>query len=133
MSMIVCILMAASVKLKNLPFILLVNDLNRHKERHGSEYKRLIGHSGPVYGLSFSHDNKYLISCSEDKTGLYSPLGSSMKRLIRYYSTIMEHTDIFQPCVLQRPQLPNLGCRLWTSWILLCNGIQRSNSTALEL
>ncbi|CDH56267.1 transcription initiation factor tfiid subunit 5 [Lichtheimia corymbifera JMRC:FSU:9682] len=45
-----------------------LNDLNRHKERHGSEYKRLIGHSGPVYGLSFSHDNKYLISCSEDKT-----------------------------------------------------------------
>ncbi|OAD69198.1 hypothetical protein PHYBLDRAFT_1237, partial [Phycomyces blakesleeanus NRRL 1555(-)] len=31
-------------------------------------YKRLVGHSGPVYGLSFSHDNKYLISCSEDKT-----------------------------------------------------------------
>ncbi|KAI8140498.1 WD40-repeat-containing domain protein [Fennellomyces sp. T-0311] len=43
-------------------------DLNRQKERHGSEYKRLIGHSGPVYGVSFSHDNKYLISCSEDKT-----------------------------------------------------------------
>ncbi|KAL0080985.1 WD40-repeat-containing domain protein [Phycomyces blakesleeanus] len=43
-------------------------DLNRQKERHGSDYKRLVGHSGPVYGLSFSHDNKYLISCSEDKT-----------------------------------------------------------------
>lgn len=54
--------------------LLSVNDLNRHKERHGSEYKRLIGHSGPVYGLSFSHDNKYLISCSEDKTGWYHPL-----------------------------------------------------------
>ncbi|RUS15873.1 WD40-repeat-containing domain protein [Endogone sp. FLAS-F59071] len=25
-------------------------------------------HSGPVFGVSFSHDNKYLISCSEDKT-----------------------------------------------------------------
>ncbi|KAI9250494.1 WD40-repeat-containing domain protein [Phascolomyces articulosus] len=44
------------------------NDLNRQKERHGSEYKRLVGHAGPVYGVSFSHDNKYLISCSEDKT-----------------------------------------------------------------
>ncbi|KAG0175245.1 Transcription initiation factor TFIID subunit 5 [Apophysomyces sp. BC1034] len=43
-------------------------DLSRQKERHGSEYKRLVGHAGPVYGLSFSHDNKYLISCSEDKT-----------------------------------------------------------------
>ncbi|ORZ01457.1 WD40-repeat-containing domain protein [Syncephalastrum racemosum] len=43
-------------------------DLNRQKERHGSEYKRLIGHAGPVYGVSFSQDKKYLISCSEDKT-----------------------------------------------------------------
>ncbi|CAO3684650.1 unnamed protein product [Rhizopus stolonifer] len=34
----------------------------------GTEYKKLIGHSGPIYGMSFSHDNKYLISCSEDKT-----------------------------------------------------------------
>ncbi|KAG2215866.1 hypothetical protein INT45_006353 [Circinella minor] len=47
------------------------NDLNRQKERHGSEYKRLVGHAGPVYGVSFSHDNKYLISCSEDKTVCY--------------------------------------------------------------
>jgi WD40 repeat protein len=44
-------------------------DLNVQKERHGSTVKRLVGHSGPVYGLSFSHDNKYLLSCSEDKTG----------------------------------------------------------------
>ncbi|KAI7900010.1 WD40-repeat-containing domain protein [Cokeromyces recurvatus] len=44
------------------------NDLNRQKERYGHEYKKLIGHSGPVFGLSFSPDNKYLVSCSEDKT-----------------------------------------------------------------
>lgn len=30
--------------------------------------RKLIGHSGPVYGLSFSPDNKYLLSSSEDKT-----------------------------------------------------------------
>lgn len=35
----------------------------------GSIYKKLIGHAGPVYSVSFSHDNQYLISCSEDKTG----------------------------------------------------------------
>ncbi|KAG0743474.1 hypothetical protein G6F57_006174 [Rhizopus arrhizus] len=44
------------------------------KELSGTEYKKLIGHSGPVYGLSFSHDNKYLISCSEDKTD-FGPYG----------------------------------------------------------
>ncbi|KAK9760044.1 Transcription initiation factor TFIID subunit 5, partial [Basidiobolus ranarum] len=45
-----------------------VSDLNRLKERQGHEYKKLIGHSGPVFGLSFSHDNKYLVSSSEDST-----------------------------------------------------------------
>ncbi|TGZ83286.1 WD40 repeat-like protein [Ascodesmis nigricans] len=30
--------------------------------------RRLIGHSGPVYGTSFSPDAKYLLSCSEDKS-----------------------------------------------------------------
>ncbi|CDR42608.1 CYFA0S10e00210g1_1 [Cyberlindnera fabianii] len=30
--------------------------------------RRLIGHSGTVYGLSFSPDNRYLLSSSEDKT-----------------------------------------------------------------
>ena len=29
---------------------------------------KLIGHSGPVYGLDFNHDGSYLLSCSEDKT-----------------------------------------------------------------
>ncbi|CAK7892075.1 transcription initiation factor TFIID subunit 5 [[Candida] anglica] len=30
--------------------------------------RKLIGHSGPVYGVSFSPDNRFLISGSEDKT-----------------------------------------------------------------
>lgn len=30
--------------------------------------KKLIGHSGPVYSTSFSSDQKYLVSCSEDRT-----------------------------------------------------------------
>ncbi|KAI8330249.1 WD40-repeat-containing domain protein [Choanephora cucurbitarum] len=34
----------------------------------GSAFKKLVSHSGPVYGISFSHDNQYLISCSEDQT-----------------------------------------------------------------
>ncbi|ODV80000.1 TFIID and SAGA subunit [Suhomyces tanzawaensis NRRL Y-17324] len=35
---------------------------------NNSNTRKLIGHSGPVYGVSFSPDNKYLISGSEDKT-----------------------------------------------------------------
>lgn len=30
--------------------------------------RRLIGHSGPIFNVSFSPDAKYLLSCSEDKS-----------------------------------------------------------------
>ena len=30
--------------------------------------RRLIGHSGPVYGVSFAPDNRYIVSSSEDRT-----------------------------------------------------------------
>ncbi|KAG0306688.1 Transcription initiation factor TFIID subunit 5 [Dissophora globulifera] len=47
------------------------NDLSRIQEKAGSESKKLVGHAGPVFGASFSPDNKYLITCSEDKTVCY--------------------------------------------------------------
>ncbi|XP_063901545.1 transcription initiation factor TFIID subunit 5-like [Zophobas morio] len=34
----------------------------------GSLCKTLIGHSGPVFAVKFSPDNRFLISCSEDTT-----------------------------------------------------------------
>ncbi|KAF9956224.1 Transcription initiation factor TFIID subunit 5, partial [Modicella reniformis] len=44
------------------------NDLSRVRETSGTDSRKLIGHAGPVFGASFSPDNKYLITCSEDKT-----------------------------------------------------------------
>ncbi|XP_014677926.1 PREDICTED: transcription initiation factor TFIID subunit 5-like [Priapulus caudatus] len=35
-------------------------------DRTSADVKVLYGHSGPVYATRFSHDRKYLISCSED-------------------------------------------------------------------
>ena len=38
--------------------------------RSATEQKLLLGHSGPVYGLSFNDDKSFLVSSSEDGTGL---------------------------------------------------------------
>ncbi|KAJ1950121.1 Transcription initiation factor TFIID subunit 5 [Linderina macrospora] len=43
-------------------------DLDAAREPTGSESCRLVGHSGPVFGLDISFDNKYLVSASEDRT-----------------------------------------------------------------
>ena len=40
--------------------------------RSASEQKALLGHSGPVYGLSFNTDNSFLVSSSEDGTGEFT-------------------------------------------------------------
>ncbi len=40
-------------------------------ENSGAEHRTLIGHSGPVYAVSFSPDKYYLVSGSEDGTGFY--------------------------------------------------------------
>ncbi|RKP37739.1 WD40-repeat-containing domain protein [Dimargaris cristalligena] len=45
-----------------------MDDLNRYRERTDQRYRKLVGHSGPVYGVSLSPDAQYLVSCSEDKT-----------------------------------------------------------------
>ena len=40
-------------------------------DRTAAETKTLIGHSGPVYGSSFSPDRNLMVSASEDGTGDY--------------------------------------------------------------
>ena len=39
-------------------------------DRTAADSKLLTGHSGPVYAARFSRDRKYLVSCSEDGTGM---------------------------------------------------------------
>ena len=35
------------------------------------EYRKLIGHSGPVFSTSLNNDNSFLLSSSADRTGSY--------------------------------------------------------------
>eukprot|EP00026_Physarum_polycephalum_P004444 Phypoly_transcript_04463.p1 GENE.Phypoly_transcript_04463~~Phypoly_transcript_04463.p1 ORF type:complete len:668 (+),score=124.44 Phypoly_transcript_04463:86-2005(+) len=42
--------------------------VQKRKLREGSDYRYLIGHSGPVFGCSLSPDSQFLLSCSEDTT-----------------------------------------------------------------
>lgn len=57
------------IKVWSLKGKLLQSTTEKEKDLPGTKYKKLIGHAGPVYDVSFSHDNQYLISCSEDQTG----------------------------------------------------------------
>ncbi|CCG23381.1 Taf5 protein [Candida orthopsilosis Co 90-125] len=41
---------------------------DRKNHQFPENSRKLIGHSGPIYGISFSPDNKFLLTCSEDKT-----------------------------------------------------------------
>ncbi|ORX61616.1 WD40 repeat-like protein [Hesseltinella vesiculosa] len=38
------------------------------QSKPGTNYARLVGHAGPVYGASFNHDNQFMITCSQDHT-----------------------------------------------------------------
>lgn len=46
-----------------------LDDVTRGLDNTPDPHKKLVGHSGPVYGVSFSFDNRYLVSASEDGTG----------------------------------------------------------------
>ncbi|KAI9471587.1 Transcription initiation factor TFIID subunit 5 [Coemansia sp. RSA 989] len=43
-------------------------DAEALREKTSDETRKLVGHSGPVFGVDISFDSKYLMSCSEDKT-----------------------------------------------------------------
>ncbi|KAJ2610547.1 Transcription initiation factor TFIID subunit 5 [Coemansia sp. RSA 1804] len=45
-----------------------LDDADKLREKTTDDCRKLIGHSGPVFGLDISFDSKYLISASEDKT-----------------------------------------------------------------
>ncbi|KAJ2556796.1 Transcription initiation factor TFIID subunit 5 [Coemansia sp. RSA 1933] len=45
-----------------------MDDAEALRDKTTDDCRKLIGHSGPVFGLDMSFDSKYLLSASEDKT-----------------------------------------------------------------
>ncbi|RKP09368.1 WD40-repeat-containing domain protein [Thamnocephalis sphaerospora] len=45
-----------------------LRDLERARETTDAHCRKLIGHSGPVFGASFSPDGRFLVTASEDST-----------------------------------------------------------------
>ncbi|KAJ2787582.1 Transcription initiation factor TFIID subunit 5 [Coemansia interrupta] len=43
-------------------------DIEAGREKTADDHRKLVAHSGPVFGLDISYDSRYLVSCSEDKT-----------------------------------------------------------------
>ncbi|KAJ3324149.1 Transcription initiation factor TFIID subunit 5 [Boothiomyces sp. JEL0866] len=62
-------------------FIKLWNVVANRPEIPAPAPTSLIGHSGPIYGLDFSSDGKYLLSASEDKSGI------EISNVVRLWST----------------------------------------------
>ena len=121
-------------------------------EDTGSSQKRLIGHSGPVYGTSFSHDNRFLLSCSEDCTGTdaraHTPslghwtLADALTHPRTHGRTDGLHGtaassppvvlgDVWEPCRLQGPHVPRVGVRLFALLLLLCHRVARPHGPAV--
>lgn len=83
---------------------------------------RLIGHSGPVYSTSFSADQKYLVSCSSDMTGMLQDLetclnskiilGVYLTQMLKCVSSSLEPRAHEEFGRIQGPQLSYLGCRI---------------------
>jgi WD40 repeat protein len=96
--------------------------------KRSTDYVQLLGHSGPVYACSFSPDNQYLISASEDNTGT---LPSCRVCVVCVWcacrvvscrvcltcgfmgtSAPVESRDSNEPRLLSGTQLPRVGCRV---------------------
>ena len=79
---------------------------------------QLIGHTGPVFSTSFNPDNSYLLSGSEDGTGLHAKICFMHSIYIVHvlyliFSSAVESANLHCSGVLQRAQLTCVECGVW--------------------
>jgi WD40 repeat protein len=98
-------------------------------------YHSLVGHTGPVYGVSFSPCGRYLLSASEDSTvrlwGLETSTKVRMKKKKKKTKQKKNNFSCFLAtgcsCCVSWSQLSSVGCCFFSSWILFCYCFTRSH------
>ena len=84
---------------------------------------KLIGHSGPVYGVSLSWDKKFLLSCSYDH--------SSKSALLKKCSSSLVNAVIEDHRCLQGTHFPSMGCAILSCRLLLRIRLKRPHGRDL--
>lgn len=99
--------------------------------------KMLLGHSGPVYGLSFSPDRTMMLSCSEDGTIRLWSL-QTWTCLVIYKVLIINTQLLPTTCYLNPfkkilgPYAFSLASEILKSWLLLRKLWSRQNLASLD-
>ena len=62
--------------------------------RTAVEYRKLIGHSGPVFSTSFNNDNSFLLSSSADRTG------DLLNHIFLLFMSFLRHEPCFRTHIL---------------------------------
>ena len=77
-------------------FVCIIDDILdlMMDDKTAIDNRKLKGHSGAVYGLSFSPDKTLLLSCSEDGTGNISSLKNALTNILSFTHTTHTHTCI---------------------------------------
>ena len=67
-------------------------------EQSGADHRTLVGHSGPVFSVSFSPDKYYILSGSEDGTSNYGPQPPSNIRSAESETGFLVFQFVFGAC-----------------------------------
>lgn len=106
-------------------------------ERMGETSRTLLGHSGPVYRVTFDPFRSLLLSCSEDGTGKFDRLSYNAYLIW----TIFNFFNCYSPAVvtsrlevyslLPWTYFPCMGCTVFAAWLLFRYCVSWKNGTPL--
>ena len=82
----------------------------------GLKERELVGHSGPVYDIEFSRDNRFLLSCSQDATiRFWSMLNYTNLALYQGHNYPVWDISMNKQCTYFASGSMDGTCRLWST------------------